>query len=95
MYPNIHGNTTLAKTWKQPKCPSADERIKEMWYYLSIKKDETMLFTATWEDLEVIILIEVNQRGKNKYDIIYMWNLKNDTNELIYKTDSQKLKTNL
>ena len=95
MHANIHSSTIVAKTWKQPKCPSADERIKKMWYYVSMKKDETMLFTATWEDLEVIILIEVNQRGKNKYDIIYMLNLKNDTNELIYKTDSQKLKTNL
>ena len=39
-------------------------------------------------DLEIIILSEVSQTEKDKYhDITYMWNLKNDTNELIYKTE--------
>ena len=42
-------------------------------------------------DLEVIIVSEVNQReGEIAYDITYIWNLKNDTNELIYKTESYR-----
>ena len=58
---------TIAKAWKQPKCPSTDEWIK-MWYvytmqYCSvIKKNELMPFSATWMDLEIIILSEVSQR---------------------------------
>ena len=57
-----------------------------------------MSFAATWVDLEITILSQVSQTGKDKYhDITYMWNLKNDTNELIYRieTDSQTQKTNL
>ena len=60
-----------------------------------------MPFAATWMDLEIIILSEVSQREKDKYCMLslIMWNLilKNDTNELIYKTetDLQILKTNL
>ena len=58
---------TIAKTWKQPKCPLTDEWIKKMWYlytveyYSAIKKNEIMPFTATWMDLEIIILSEVSQ----------------------------------
>ena len=48
-----------------------------------------MPFAATWMDLEIIILSEVSQREKDKYHTIsYMWNLKYDTNELIYKTET-------
>ena len=43
-----------------------------------------MPLAATWMDLEIIILSEVRQR-QISYDITYMWNLKCDTNELIYK----------
>ena len=46
-----------------------------------------MPFTATWMDLEIIILSEVNQTEKDKYHITYMCNLKYDTNDLIYKTE--------
>ena len=47
-----------------------------------------MPFAALWMDLEITILSEVSQKDKDKYyDITYMWNLKNDTNEPIYKTD--------
>ena len=53
-----------------------------------------MPFTATWMDLEIIILCEVKSEGEKQisYDITYMWNLKYDTNELIYETetDSQR-----
>ena len=51
-----------------------------------------MLFAATWMDLEIIILSEVSQKGKDKCHMIsHIWNLNNGTNELIYKTkiDSQ------
>ena len=45
---------TIAKTWKQPKCPSTEEWIKKMWYiytieyYSAIKKDEIIPFAPTW-----------------------------------------------
>ena len=53
---------TTAKTWKQPKRPLTEEWIKKMWYtytmeyYSGTKKNETMLFAATWMDLEIIKL---------------------------------------
>ena len=58
---------TIAKTWKQPKCPSRDEWIKKMWYictmdyYSAIRKNEIMSFVGMWMDLEIIILSEVSQ----------------------------------
>ena len=54
-------------------------------YYSAMKKNEIMPFAATGMDLEITILSEVRQR-QISYDIICMWNLKNDTNKLIYKT---------
>ena len=50
-----------------------------------------MPFAATWMDLEIIILSKSERERQIPYDITYMWNLKYDTNELIYKieTDSQ------
>ena len=48
-----------------------------------------MPFAATWMDLQIVILSEVSQTEKDKYLMIslIMWNLKNGTNEPIYKTD--------
>ena len=67
---------TIAKTWKQPKCPLTDEWIKKIWYmytqeyYSAIKKNEIMPFTAIWMDLEIIILNKVSQTEKDKYHMI-------------------------
>ena len=55
-----------------------------MEYYSATKKNEIMPFAATWTDLEIIILSEVSQTEKDKYHMIK----KNDTNELIYKTET-------
>ena len=61
---------TIPKTRKQPKCPSTEEWIKNMWYirtmeyYSAIKKNEIMPFVATWMDLEIVILSEVSQRKR-------------------------------
>ena len=46
------------------------------------------MFAATWMEPEIIILSEVSQKEKDKYDITYMWNLKYDKNELIYETET-------
>ena len=60
----------IAKTWNQPKCPSTDDWIRKMWYiytreyYSAIKKNKTMLFAATWMELETLILSEVSQKDK-------------------------------
>ena len=62
---------TIAKTWKQPKCPLTDEWVKNMWciytmeYYSAIKKNEIMPFAATWMQIVIIILSEVSQRKTN------------------------------
>ena len=70
---------TIAKTWKQLKCPLTDEWIKKMWYiyiqqnieyYSAIKKNEIMPFAATWMDLEIIILSEVSYTEEDKYHMI-------------------------
>ena len=65
----------IAKTWKQIKCPLADEWIKKMWHihrmeYYSVMKNKIILLAATWMDLEIIILSEVS-RGKKTNVISY------------------------
>ena len=64
--------------------------IYTMEYYSAIKKNEIMPFAATWMDLEIIILSEVSQTEKDWYHMISLicGILKNDTNELIYKTET-------
>ena len=64
---------TIAKTWKQPKCPSTGEWIKKMWYiytmeyYSAIKKNKIMPFAVTWMEPETLILSEGSQKEKDKY----------------------------
>ena len=67
---------TTARTWKQPKCPTANEWIKKMWhiytmeYYSTIKGKKTELFVGRRMDLEVVIQSEVSQKEKNKYHML-------------------------
>ena len=67
---------TIARTWKQPKCPSTEEWGKMMWYiytveyYSAITKNEIGSFVETWMDLETIIQNEESQKEKNKYSIL-------------------------
>ena len=73
---------TIAKTWKQPKCPSTDDWLKKMWYiytmeyYSAIKKSEILPLAATWMDLEKIIQSEVSQADKDKYCTCYHLHMK-------------------
>uniref|UniRef100_A0A9L0TDP3 DUF1725 domain-containing protein n=1 Tax=Equus caballus TaxID=9796 RepID=A0A9L0TDP3_HORSE len=71
---------TIAKSQKQPKCPSMEEWIKKMWYIyiythihihtyngilLSHKKDKIMPFVTTWMDIEGVMLSKISQTKKN------------------------------
>ena len=86
---------TIARTWKQPKCPSTDERIKKMWYiytmeyYSAIRRNEFGSFVDTWMDLETVIQSEGSQKEKNKYRILThicgIW--KNGTAEPVCKAE--------
>jgi hypothetical protein len=63
---------TIAKLWKQPRCPTTGEWIKKMWYlytmefYSAMKKNEILSFVSKWMELENIILSEVSQAQKTK-----------------------------
>ena len=79
---------TIARIWKQPKCPSVDEWVKELWdiytmeYYLTIEKKKILPFATAQMDLENIMLNEISQSEKNKlpYDFTHMWNPMNKLN---------------
>ncbi|KAF0870793.1 LORF2 protein, partial [Crocuta crocuta] len=64
--------STIAKTWKEPKCPSMDEWIK-MWfmytmeYYMAMRKNEIWPCVATWIEFEGVMLSEINQAEKDRY----------------------------
>ena len=64
---------TRAETWKQTKCSSTDEEQWFMYtaeYYSATKKNKIMAFTATWMELEILILNGVNQKKKEKYHMV-------------------------
>jgi hypothetical protein len=71
---------TIAKLWKQPRCPTTDEWIMKMWYsytmefYSAMKKNEILSFASKWMEMENIILSEVSQTQKTKnrmFSLIY------------------------
>ena len=67
---------TIARTWKQPKCPSIDEWIKKLWYiytmeyYSAIQRNTLESVLMRWMNLESIIQREVSQKEKDKYSIL-------------------------
>ena len=67
---------TIARTWKQPRCPQADEWIRKQWYiytmeyYSAIKKNAIESVLMRWMKLEPIIQNEVSQKGKHQYSIL-------------------------
>ena len=67
---------TIAKSWKQPKCPTVNVWIKKLWYiymmeyYAAERKNELLPFATAWMELESIKLSEISQAVKDKYHII-------------------------
>ena len=64
---------TIARTWKQPRCPSTDKSIKKLWYihtmeyYSAIRRNAFESVLMRWMNLEPIIQSEVSQKEKDKY----------------------------
>ena len=67
---------TIARTWKQPRCPLADEWIRKLWdiytmeYYSAIKKNTFESVLMRWMKLEPIIQSELSQKEKHQYSIL-------------------------
>ena len=67
---------TIARTWKQPRCPSTEKWIKRLWYiytmeyYSAIKRNSFESVLMRWMNLEPIIQSEVSQKEKNKYHML-------------------------
>ena len=97
---------TIAKTWKQPKCPSTDEWIKKMWYIYTVEQKKNKIVHKKEQNNAICSNMDGTRASHTKwsksererqipYDITYMWNLKCGTNEPICKTetDSQTWRT--
>ena len=67
----IRAPFTIARIWNQPRCPSADEWIRKLWYiYSAIKKNAFESVLMRWMKLEPIIQSEVSQKEKHQYTIL-------------------------
>ena len=72
----IAAQFTIAKCWKQPRCPSVNEWTKKLWYiymmefYAAERKKELLPFTTAWMELDSIMLSEISQVVKDKYHMI-------------------------
>ena len=78
----IAAMSTIAKLWKEPRCPSKDEWITKMWfmytmeYSSGIRNDKYPPFASTWMELEGIMLSEVSQLEKDKhYMFSFIWGI--------------------
>ena len=86
---------TIAKTWKQPKCPSIEEWIQKMGYiytmeyYSAIKKNEILAFFTAWMELETLTVSEVRE-GQIPY-VTCIWNPIYSTNEPFHRKENHGL----
>ena len=78
----------IARTWKQPRCPSADEWVRKLWYihtmecYSAIKKNASESVLMRWMKLEPIIQSEVSQKEKHQYSILtHIYGIYKDGND--------------
>ena len=89
---------TIVRTWKQRRCPLADEWIKKLWYiytmeyYSAIKRNAFESVLMRWMNLEPIIQSEVGQKEKNKYHILtHIYGIqKNGSEEFTYRAAAEK-----
>ena len=67
---------TIAKCWKQPKCPSVHEWVKKLWYIYTMeynaaqRKKKLLPFVTAWMELESIMLSEISQAVNEQYHMI-------------------------
>ena len=72
---------TIARTWKQSRCPLTDEWIKKLWdiytmeYYSAIKRNTFESVLIRWMNLELIIQSEVSQKEKDKYILMHIYGI--------------------
>ena len=71
----IAAQFTIAKCWKQPRCPSVNECIQKLWYIYTMEfypaeRKELTPFATTWMELESIMLSEISQVVRDKYHMI-------------------------
>ena len=78
----------IARTWKQPRCPLADEWIRKLWYiytmdyYSAIKKNTFESVLMRWMKMEPIIQSEVSQKEKHQYSILtHIYGILKDGND--------------
>ena len=89
---------TIARKWKQPRCPLTNEWIKKLWYihtveyYSAIKRNIFESILIRWMNQEPIIWSEVSQKEKDKYRILmHIYGIKgNGTEEFIYREAMEK-----
>ena len=80
--------STIARTWKQPRCPLSDEWIRKLWYiytmeyYSDIKKNAFESLLMRWKKLEPIIQSELSQKAKHQCSILmHIYGIQKDDND--------------
>ena len=82
---------TIAKIWKQPKCPSVNECIRQLWdiytkeYYSDTKKKKILPFVTVWMDLDYVMLSEISHQRKTNAIWFHSYVESNEQTELTSK----------
>ena len=91
---------TIARTWKQPRCPSADKWIRKLWYiyrmeyYSAVKKNAFESVLMRWMKLQHIIQSEVSQKKKDKDHILmHIYGIQKDSADKIICREAMETQT--